>query len=76
MSAKRVIIDGYEWGISDNMANEVAAQIKVAMENGIVVTLQLLDKANRQVTVYFNGKTAVTAVVDLDTTPKPTEISG
>lgn len=76
MSGKRVIIGGDEWGISDETANEVAAQIKTAMENGTVVTLQLLDKANRQVTVYFNGKTAVTAVVDLDTTPRPTEISG
>ena len=76
MSGKRVIIGGEEWGISDKIADEVAAQIKAAMENGTVVTLQLLDKADRQVTVYFNGRTAVTAVVDLDTTPKPTEISG
>jgi hypothetical protein len=76
MSGKRVIIGGDEWGLRDDMADEVAVQIKAAMENGTVVGLDLLDSAERAVTVYFNGRAAVTAVVDLDTSPRPTEISG
>lgn len=76
MGGKRVIIGGEEWGVRDDVALDVATQLRSAMENGTVVALDLLDKANRPVTVYFNGGTAVTAVLDLDTDPRPTEISG
>lgn len=76
MSGKRVIIGGEEWGVRDDQAIDVATRLRSAMENGAVVALDLLDKANRPVTVYFNGRAAVTAVVDLDTDPRPTEISG
>ena len=75
MSGKRVIIGGYEWAVSDESATEVATRIRTAMEDGAVVTLELQDQVGRPVSVYFNGRTAVTAVVDLDTGPRPTEIS-
>lgn len=74
---KKVIIGQSEWGIDDRNADEVAKQIKIAMENRTVAALPLLDSANRQVTVYFNASIAPAVVVDLDLgPPKPTEISG
>jgi len=76
MGRKRVIIGQSEWGIDDEQVTDVVAQIKAAMENGSVAELALTDGANRPVTVYLNGKATPTVVVDLDTGPKPTEISG
>lgn len=71
----KVTLDGREWAIPNGRASDVAVQIKAAMESGTVVSLELLDQSTTPVTVYFNGRTAVTAVVNLDTTAKPTEIS-
>jgi hypothetical protein len=76
MGRKRVIIGQVEWGIHDSDVETVATRVKEAMENGTVAELPLLDGADRQVTVYLNGKTALSVVVDLDLGPKPTEISG
>lgn len=76
MGRKRVIIGQSEWGIDDEQVTDVVAQIKAAMENGTVAELALTDGANRPVKVYLNGKAAQAVVVDLDTDPKPTEISG
>ncbi|WP_117212327.1 hypothetical protein [Allorhizocola rhizosphaerae] len=76
MGRKRVIIAQTEWGIDDANVADVVAKIKSAMENGTVAELALLDGADRQVTVYLNGKVALSVVVDLDLGPKPTEISG
>ncbi|GAA1629595.1 hypothetical protein ACFQY4_44260 [Catellatospora bangladeshensis] len=76
MSRKRVIIGQAEFGIPENQVREVAAQVKSAMENGETATLQLLDGAGREVTVYLNGKAAALVVVDLDPGPRPSEISG
>jgi hypothetical protein len=74
MSGKRVIIGQSEWQIADN-ADKVAGQIKDAMENGTVAELSLED-AGRPVTVYVNGRTVPVVVVDIDTIPRPSEISG
>lgn len=76
MSRKRVVIDQMEWGIADQAADVVAADIKAAMDSGTTATLQLLDGADRPVTVYLNGRAAAVVMVDLDTGPKPSEISG
>lgn len=76
MGRKRVIIGQSEWGIDDNDVADVTARIKAAMENGTVAELALTDGANRRVTVYLNGKVALSVIVDLDLGPKPTEISG
>jgi hypothetical protein len=76
MGRKRVIIGQTEYGIHDSDVADVTAKIKAAMENGTVAELSLLDGADRQVTVYLNGKVALSVVVDLDLGPKPTEISG
>ncbi len=76
MGRKRVIIGQSEWGIDDKKVTDVVAQIKAAMQNGTVAELALTDGAGRPVTVYLNGKAAQAVAVDLDTGPKPTEISG
>lgn len=76
MGRKRVIIGQSEWGIANDTVDDVTSRIKAAMENGTVAELPLLDGANRQVTVYLNGKLAAAVVVDLDLGPRPTEISG
>ncbi|BCJ72032.1 hypothetical protein CS0771_15760 [Catellatospora sp. IY07-71] len=76
MSRKRVIIGQAEFGIPEKRVDEVTAQVKSAMENGETATLQLLDGAGREVTVYLNGKAAALVVVDLDPGSKPSEISG
>lgn len=76
MSRKRIIIGQNEWGVADNEVDAVATEISAAMRNGTVATLQLLNGADRPVTVYLNGKTAAAVVLDLDTDPKPSEISG
>jgi len=72
----RVILDGTEYGVREAMAGEVAASVRAAMESGLVVTLDLLDAAGREVTVFFNGGAAATAAFDFGTVPRPTEISG
>ena len=71
---KRVIVDRAEWAIGDD-ADKVVAQIDEAMSQGTVAELQLLDGANRVVTVRLNGKVVPWVVVDLDVGSKPSEIS-
>lgn len=75
MSRKRVIIGQSEWTIDERDVQSVVEQIKAALENGTVAELVLLDGAGRPVTVYLNGRAAVTVVVDLDRDPRPSEIS-
>ncbi|GHJ48941.1 hypothetical protein Cs7R123_62830 [Catellatospora sp. TT07R-123] len=76
MGRKRVIIGATEWGISDEDVVDVVAKIKAALQNGTVAELQLVDGANRRVTVYLNGRAAASVVLDLDLGPRPTEIPG
>ncbi len=76
MGRKRVIIGQSEWGVDDADVANVTAKIKEALKNATVVELALTDSANRQVTVYLNGKVTPTVTVDLDLGAKPTEISG
>lgn len=75
MSRKRIIIGQSEWAVDERDLENVLAGIKSALENGSVVELPLLDGAGRPVTVYLNGKAAVTVVVDLNLDPRPSEIS-
>lgn len=75
MSRKRVIIGQSEWAIDERDVETVIGQIKSALADGTVAELVLLDSADRPVTVYLNGRTAVTVVVDLDRDPRPSEIS-
>ena len=72
---KRVIIGDQSCGLADADAARVTSDIERAMTDGSVVRLPLLAEG-RPVTVFFNGKLAVTAVVDDDAGARPTEISG
>ena len=77
MSRKRVIIGQSEWGIEDQNVTAVVAAIKTALTDGTLAELPLLDGSGRVVTVYLNGRTVLSVVVDLDVgPPKPTEIPG
>lgn len=75
MSRKRVIIGQSEWTIDERDVETVVEQIRTALTEGTVAELVLLDSLGRPVTVYLNGRTAVTVVVDLDRDPRPSEIS-
>ena len=75
MGRKRLIVGQSEWVIEDDAVNVVTDKIRDAMENKKAAELTLLDAAGRPVTVYLNGNTVQTAVVDLDMGPRPTEIS-
>ncbi len=75
MGRKRVIIGQSEWGIDDKSVDETISNIKSALESGKVAEVQLLNAADRPVTVYINTKAVETIVIDLDSDPKPSEIS-
>ena len=72
---KKLIIGTSEWAISDHETDTVVEMVRVAMDNGSVVALPLLDENLRPVTVYFNGRLAQTAVLDLDGDPRPSEMT-
>lgn len=75
MSGKRVIIGDQSWEVADADVARVTSDIEEAMANGTVARLSL-SADGRPVTVFFNGKLAVTAVVENGGGPRPTEISG
>lgn len=75
MSTKRVIIGSTQWGIADADYENVAGQVEQAMMKGDIVKLPLLDHDDQPLTVYLNGTTGTTAVVDPNSGPKPTEIT-
>ena len=77
MGRKRIIIGDKEWAIDESAKQDVPGLVQQALTNGTVEALAVLDGANRQVTLYLNGKQSPYVVVDLDLgAPKPTEISG
>jgi len=76
MSGKRLSAGGYEFGIDDHNAVEVADRVDEAMTGGTVARLALRDTKERPVTVYLNGQTGGVVVVDLDVDDRPGEISG
>ena len=75
MIGKKVIVGASEWGLQDGDAADVLTRIKSAMTDGGVAELPLVDSAGRPVTVYVNGRTTDTVVVDLDGGPRPSEFS-
>ena len=75
MSEKRIAIGQSQWTFPDGDVTDALEQIKSALQDGSVTALSLIDGGNRPVTVYLNGKTAETVVVDLGGDPRPSEIS-
>jgi len=75
MSTKRVIVGQSSWAVADRDVDNVLGQIRDAMEGGSVAQLPLLDTGGRPVTVYVNGRTVETVVIDLNGDGRPGEIS-
>ncbi|MGA5301130.1 hypothetical protein ACPCHT_14450 [Nucisporomicrobium flavum] len=73
--AKKLIIGQQEWQIADADAEDVARQVRDAMLNRTTVELPLADASGRAVTVFLNGATASSVVLDLDQGPRPSEMS-
>jgi hypothetical protein len=76
MSTKRILVDQSEWSFPEGDVTGTLDQITSALKDGTVAVLSLIDDSKRPVTVYLNGKTVQTVVVDLDGDPRPSEISG
>lgn len=74
--AKRIIIGQSEWALPDGDSADLLAQIESAIRDGSVLRLSVEDSAGRAITVFVNGRTVETVVVDLDAGPRPSEISG
>jgi hypothetical protein len=76
MSRKRIIVDHNDWTIDEAAGQNVPELVKDAMDNSTVAEIAVLDDADRQVTLYLNGRTVSDVVIDLDLGPRPSEISG
>ncbi|MBL7258047.1 hypothetical protein [Paractinoplanes lichenicola] len=72
---KKLIIGGQEWGIADADAEGVARLVRDAMLNGITVELTLYDAHENAVTVFLNGAATSSVVLDLDSGPRPSQMS-
>jgi hypothetical protein len=73
--AKKIIIGQSEWTVADADAEAVARQVRAAMTNRTTVELQLADAQGRAVSVFVNGATVPSLVLDLDEGPRPSEMS-
>ncbi|GAA1559155.1 hypothetical protein GCM10009827_095190 [Dactylosporangium maewongense] len=78
MGTKRIVIGQHEYGIHADQFTSVVQNVQSAMESATTARLALLDKEERPVTVYLNGRVAEVVVVDgdeLDRDTRPSEIS-
>jgi hypothetical protein len=73
--AKKIIIGQSEWIIKDADAEAVARSVRDAMTRGATVELPLADAQGRAVSVFVNGATVPSLVLDLDEGPRPSEMS-
>ncbi|GID32016.1 hypothetical protein [Paractinoplanes brasiliensis] len=72
---KKLIIGAQEWGIADADAEGVARLVRDAMLNGARVELTLYDAAGEAVSVFLNGAATPTVVLDLNSGPRPSQMS-
>jgi hypothetical protein len=72
---KRLIIGAQEWGIADADAEGVARLVREAMTGGTPAELTLYDAAGEAVTVFLNGAVTSTVVLDLNSGPRPSQMS-
>ncbi|RSM64714.1 hypothetical protein DMB66_18885 [Actinoplanes sp. ATCC 53533] len=75
---KKLIIGTQEWGIADADAEGVARLVRDAMTNGTSVELTLHDPAGDAgdtVTVFLNGAVTSSVVLDLNSGPRPSQMS-
>lgn len=75
MSTRRITVGTSQWSLLDEDAAKVLADIESALRDGTVARLNLADENGRPVTVFVNGRTVKTVAIDLDSAPRPSEIS-
>jgi hypothetical protein len=73
--AKKLIVGQAGWTVPDTDASDVFKQVREALANATTAELQLVDVSGRPVSVFLNGRTVPTVVVDLDGDPRPSEMS-
>jgi hypothetical protein len=77
MSGSRIIVGQSAWTLTDDQdVAKVIEQIESALQNGTSLRLPLVDSAKNQVTVFINGRSVETVVVDLNADARPSQISG
>jgi hypothetical protein len=72
---KRLIIGSQQWGIADADAEGVARLVREAMTDGTAVELTLYDASEDAVTVFLNGAVTSSVVLDLNSGPRPSQMS-
>jgi len=72
---KKLIIGQQQWGIADEDADGVVRLVRDAMTNGGKVELSVYDPAGHAVTVFLNGATTSSVVIDLNEGPRPSQMS-
>lgn len=73
--AKKIIIGQSEWTIKDAEAEAVVRELREALTKGTTVELPLVDAKGRAVSLFVNGATVPSLVLDLDEGPRPSEMS-
>lgn len=76
MSAKRIVIGQSEWTLPDRDVSKVVEAVESALENGTVVSLELIDSVGRTVNVLLNGRVVPCVTIDVGSGPRPGEVSG
>jgi hypothetical protein len=64
-----------QWTFPDGDVTAALADIQVALTNGTVAKLSLINGDNHIVTVHINGKVVDTVEIDMGDGPRPSEIS-
>jgi hypothetical protein len=72
---KKLTIGTQEWGIADADVEGVARLVRDAMTNGTSVELTLYDPSGDAVTVFLNGAVTSSVVLDLNSGPRPSQMS-
>ena len=75
MSDKRIIIGQSEFGFADEQQDSIIGQIKQAVADGASVVLGLLNPDGKPVEVILSGRSVEIVVIDLNSGPRPSEIS-
>jgi hypothetical protein len=76
MSTKTIAVDQAAWALPDDHSETLLKDVESALADGTVLRLDVLDQAGGRVSLFLNGRTARTVVVDLGEGGRPTEISG
>jgi hypothetical protein len=71
---KSVTVDGVTYGLMDAEFGEVQKSLETAFIEGVGCFFNVVNAANRIVTLYINAKTIGSVVVNTGQRARPTEI--